>query len=133
MGYDIKWGVCERVWVSRCTNICIRDIIAGDIFIPFRHGPLAWGLAAPCSLLRTRVVTAFFADPSPLRCTAPQSATYRPPLADSSVNQRENPGRLFAIIVDYLKLFVFSKIMWIVCGLFVEKCSVFSSRLFGII
>ena len=36
------------------------------------------------------------------------------------------------IFVDYLKLFVFSKIIWINCGLFVKKCSIFQvwSRLF---
>ena len=31
MGYDIKWGVCERVWVSRCApayQLSVRDQIA---------------------------------------------------------------------------------------------------------
>ena len=35
-------------------------------------------------------------------------------------------GDHLLVFVDYLKLFVFSKIIWIICGLFVEKCSVFS-------
>ena len=25
MGYDIKWGVCERVWVSRCSGSAASD------------------------------------------------------------------------------------------------------------
>ena len=25
MGYDIKWGVCERVWVSRCCFAVVSD------------------------------------------------------------------------------------------------------------
>ena len=37
------------------------------------------------------------------------------------------------LFVDYLKLFVVFKIIGIIGGLFVEKCSVFSSRLFEII
>ena len=42
-------------------------------------------------------------------------------------------GDYLRLFVNYLKLFVFSKIIWIICGLFVEKCSIFSSRLFEII
>ena len=29
MGYDIKWGVCERVWVSRCQSESARPGPAG--------------------------------------------------------------------------------------------------------
>ena len=56
-----------------------------------------------------------------------QGRDHRLPALPPSVNQGE-------IICDYLSiLFVFSKIIWIICGLFVPKCSVFSSRLFEII
>ena len=36
--------------------------------------------------------------------------------------------KLFCRLLDF-----FFKIIWIICGLFFEKCSVFSSRLFQII
>ena len=42
-------------------------------------------------------------------------------------------GDYLQLFVDYLKLFVVFKIIGIIGGLFVEKCSVFSSRLFEII
>ena len=29
MGYDIKWGVCERVWVSRCIYLLTLEDIHG--------------------------------------------------------------------------------------------------------
>ena len=35
-------------------------------------------------------------------------------------------GDYLRLFVNYFKLFVFSKIIWIICGLFVSKCSVFS-------
>ena len=30
MGYDIKWGVCERVWVSRCHWLKMASNVAGE-------------------------------------------------------------------------------------------------------
>ena len=47
---------------------------------------------------------------------------------DSSVNQ----GEIIVIICLLFENIIFSKIIWIICGLFVEKCTVFSSRLFEI-
>ena len=43
----------------------------------------------------------------------------------TSVNQGPG-GDYLQLFVNYLKLFVFSKIIGIICGLFVQKCSVFS-------
>ena len=50
--------------------------------------------------------------------------------ASTSVNQGEIICDYLSIIWNYL---FFSKIIWIICWLFVEKCSVFWSRLLEII
>ena len=42
-------------------------------------------------------------------------------------------GDYLPLFVDYLKLFVFPKIIWIICGKFVRKYSVFLSRFFEIL
>ena len=52
MGYDIKWGVCERVWVSRCVTVLRVRVGPGN-----RHGDSATvtvrlGLPTPWLSLR---------------------------------------------------------------------------------
>ena len=59
------------------------------------------------------------------------SQSRAPSLRPSSVNQAEIICNYMSIIWFCFFLF-FSKIIWIICGLFVKKCSIFPSRLFGI-
>ena len=47
MGYDIKWGVCERVWVSRCLS---SPSVSGILSLLLLHRSLSLRSPGPASL-----------------------------------------------------------------------------------
>ena len=53
MGYDIKWGVCERVWVSRWT------VRPGCETMPVGPGPAAPPRSSPVMQLDSHFKNSF--------------------------------------------------------------------------